>query len=577
MWTNLLDNAIDAVDGRGRITVRTASENGRVLVEVSDDGPGIPEEVRERIFEPFYTTKDVGEGTGLGLDISYRVVVEDHKGDIRVFSEPGDTRFQVRLPVDGPGDAQATVDRDLVDGGGRMMRRCLGGAGFHAPADRGADALRQGVRACRQETSSSTRGPWWTASTSCSKGRSRSLASTEPEETPVLNHGPGEFTGGLAVLTGRTSIHRARAAAPGRVLEIDSETFRRLPVEVPDVADMFISGLARRMRYTQRAYRQQEKFAALGKLSAGLTHELNNPAAAARRASEELGGAILEAQLTAIGHDERFSAGEREALVALQRETAAGKADPLDPLSLGDAEDELADWLGDHGCEEPWDLAPALAEAGVDTDRLEAMAEAFDDGSLACGLEWLAGTLDLVGLAGEIETSAGRISELVGAMKEYTYMDRAAAGEVDVISGLQNTLTILGPRLKNVTLSREYEKNLPAIPGRGGELNQVWTNLIDNAIDAVDGRGSITVRAYAEGARVVVEVVDDGPGIPRAAQVHVFEPFYTTKDIGSGTGLGLAIVRRIVTDHGGEIFVQSEPGETCFTVRLPIDIRQNGG
>ncbi|HET9928082.1 MAG TPA: cyclic nucleotide-binding domain-containing protein, partial [Rubrobacter sp.] len=150
-------------------------------------------------------------------------------------------------------------------------------------------------------------------------------------ETPVLNHGPGEFTGGLAVLTGRTSIHRARAAAPGRVLEIDSETFRRLPVEVPDVADMFISGLARRMRYTQRAYRQQEKFAALGKLSAGLTHELNNPAAAAMRASENLSGAILEAQLTAIRHDERFSAPEREALVALQRETAAGNADLLDP------------------------------------------------------------------------------------------------------------------------------------------------------------------------------------------------------------------------------------------------------
>src|ERR671914_1459777 len=173
------------------------------------------------------------------------------------------------------------------------------------------------------------------------------------EEIPVLNHGPGEFTGGLVMLTGRTSIHRARAAAPGRVVEIDSETFRRLPVEVPDVADMFISGLARRMRYTQRAYRQQEKFAALGKLSAGLTHELNNPAAAARRASEEFGGAILEAQLTAIGHDERFSAGERGALVALQREAAAGNAGPLDPLSLGDAEDELADWLGEHGVGEP--------------------------------------------------------------------------------------------------------------------------------------------------------------------------------------------------------------------------------
>jgi len=397
------------------------------------------------------------------------------------------------------------------------------------------------------------------------------------EEIPIGVHGPGEFTGGLAVLTGRTSIHRGRARAPSRVLEIDSETFRRIPVEVPDVADIFISGLARRMRYTQRAYRQREKLAALGKLSAGLAHELNNPAAAARRASEELGGAILEAQLTSLTHDERFSAGEREALVALQRETAAGNAALLDPLSLGDTEDGLADWLGDRGCEEPWDLAPALAEAGVDMDRLEAMAESFDDRSLACGLEWLAGTLDLVGLAGEIETSARRISELVGAMKEYTYMDRAVVGEVDVISGLQNTITILSPRLKGISLLREYEKNLPGIPGSGGELNQVWTNLIDNAIDAVDGCGSITIRAYVEGARVVVEVVDDGRGIPREAQVHVFEPFYTTKDIGTGTGLGLDIVRRIVTGHGGEVFLQSEPGETCFTVRLPLDTRQNGG
>jgi signal transduction histidine kinase len=233
--------------------------------------------------------------------------------------------------------------------------------------------------------------------------------------------------------------------------------------------------------------------------------------------------------------------------------------------------------LGDRGCQEPWDMAPALAEAGLDTDRLEAMAGAFDDRSLACGLEWLAGTLDLIGLAGEIETSARRISELVGAMKEYTYMDRAVVGEVDVISGLQNTITILGPRLKGISLLREYEKNLPGILGSGGELNQVWTNLIDNAIDAVDGRGSITIRAYVEGGCVVVEVVDDGRGIPREAQVHVFEPFYTTKDIGAGPGLGLDIVRRIVTGHGGEVFVRSEPGETCFTVRLPLDATQNGG
>jgi signal transduction histidine kinase len=331
------------------------------------------------------------------------------------------------------------------------------------------------------------------------------------------------------------------------------------------------------MRLAQRLYRQQEKLAALGKLSAGLAHELNNPAAAARRASEELGGAILEAQLTAIGHDERFSAAEREALVALQRETAEGNIAVLDPLSLGDAEDELARWLEDRGFEEPWYVVPALAAAGVDANRLETLAEVFDVHSLAWGLGWLASTLDLVGLAGEIGTSVGRISELVGAVKEYTYMDRASVGVVDVISGVENTLTILGPRLKGVTLRREYEENLPGIPGRGGELNQVWTNLIDNAIDAVDGRGSIVVRAFTEGAHVVVEVVDDGPGIPRKAQVHVFEPFYTTKEVGAGTGLGLDIVRRVVAGHGGEVSVQSEPGETCFTVRLAVDTTQNGG
>jgi signal transduction histidine kinase len=330
------------------------------------------------------------------------------------------------------------------------------------------------------------------------------------------------------------------------------------------------------MRYTQRAYRQQEKFAALGKLSAGLTHELNNPAAAARRASEDLSEAVLEAQLTAIGHDERFSADEREALVAFQRETAAGSADTLDPLSLGDAEDELADWLGDHGCGEPWDLAPALAEAGVDKDRLEAMALAFDDRSLACGLEWLAGTLDLVGLAGEIETSARRISELVGAMKEYTYMDRAAVGEVDVISGLQNTLTMLGPRLKNVSLSKEYEKNLPRIPGRGGELNQVWTNLIDNAIDAIAGQGVLALRAFTADGVVTVDIIDDGPGIPQEIQPRIFEPFYTTKDPGVGTGLGLHIAYNIIVNkHRGQLQVVSRTGETRFRVVLPIRLAGN--
>ena len=396
------------------------------------------------------------------------------------------------------------------------------------------------------------------------------------EETSLLDHEAGEFTGGLAVLTGRTSVHRARAASPCRVLEIDSETFRRVAVEIPEVADVFVSGLARRMRQTQRAFRQQEKLAALGKLSAGLTHELNNPAAAAKRAAGELGGAILEAQLAALKNDERFSEKGRGALVAVRRETVVDVAS-LDPLALGDAEDGLADWLEERGVAEAWELSPTLVAAGLGTDRLEALANTLEEESLAAGLGWLAKTISLVGLAGEIETSVGRISELVGAMKDYTYMDRAAAGEVDVIAGLENTLTILGHKLKGVSVRRVYEEDLPKIQGNGGGLNQVWTNLLDNAADALNGRGNITVEAFVEAERIVVEVVDDGPGIPRGARGRVFEPFYTSKEVGAGTGLGLDIVRRVVDAHGGEISFRSEPGETRFTVRLPLGTRQNGG
>jgi signal transduction histidine kinase len=381
------------------------------------------------------------------------------------------------------------------------------------------------------------------------------------EETQIVTHRAGEFTGGLAVLTGRTSIHRARAIAASRVLEIDSETFRRVALDIPDVADVFISRLA---------YRQQEKLAALGKLSAGLAHELNNPAAAARRAAEELREAGLKAQLLALQHDGRFSPEGRHALAALQRETT-GAAANLDPLSLSDAEDALGGWLEDRGVEEAWDLAPTLAAAGVGADRLESLAAELGEGLLAGGLGWLAATLEITSLTHEVRVSAGRISELVGAMKEYSYMDRAATGEVDVISGLENTLTILGHKLRGVSLTSNYEDGLPKIRGHGGELNQIWTNLIDNAADSVNGNGSVGIRAYRDGKWLAVEVVDDGPGVPRETQNRIFEPFYTTKEVGAGTGLGLDIVRRVVAGYGGEISVESKPGETRFTVRLPVD------
>ena len=396
------------------------------------------------------------------------------------------------------------------------------------------------------------------------------------EETRLLTHGRGGFTGGLAVLTGKKSIHRARAVSPTRVLEIDSEAFRRVTVEQPAVADALVSTLARRMRYTQRSIRQHEKLAALGKLSAGLAHELNNPAAAARRASEDLGPGILAAQLGALEHDARFSPAGRGALAGLLQEVAARPAATLDPLSLGDAGDDLAAWLEDRGVEEAWEIAPILAAAGVGHGDLEGLGVPPEQ--LSGAVRWLAGTLDLTGLAAEISASVGRISRLVGAMKEYTFMDRTSSMEADVVEGIENTLTILGHKLEGVSVDRDFEEDLPRVPGPGGELNQVWTNLLDNAADAVAGGGSVRVRAFREGEAVVVEVSDDGPGIPPEFEAHVFEPFFTTKEVGSGAGLGLDVARRVVRGHGGDISVRSGPGGASFAVRLPLDVgTRNGG
>jgi signal transduction histidine kinase len=311
------------------------------------------------------------------------------------------------------------------------------------------------------------------------------------QETPVTTLQRGDFTGSLVVVAGKTSIHRAQATTPSRVLEIDSEAFRRVTAELPQVADIFISSLGRRMRYTQRMRRQQEKMAALGKLSAGLAHELNNPAA-----------------------------------------------------------------------------------AGLEPGRLERLAEELgDERAFAAALEWFGATLELAGLAEEVGRSVARISELVGAMKDHTYMDRGSYSATDVREGLESTLTILGHKLKGATVSRDYEEGLPRIWAHGGDLNQVWANLLDNAADAVDGEGRIGVRAHRDGDAVVVEISDDGPGIPRELQARVFEPFFTTKQVGEGTGLGLDIVRRIVASHGGEVAFESGPGETRFVVRLPVERR----
>ncbi|HJQ29670.1 MAG TPA: ATP-binding protein [Rubrobacter sp.] len=368
--------------------------------------------------------------------------------------------------------------------------------------------------------------------------------------------------------TGRESrysgiaIHRI---AGGKILEEWSEA---------DNLEVVQPALEQELRRRERI--EHEKMAALGKLSAGLAHELNNPAAAARRAAAELRGAILDTQLLALEHDARLSSEVRETLVGVLREASDGIG--LDPLSQSDREQDLADWLDERGLGEAWDLAPILGGAGLEVGHLERLATGMEAGTLAVALEWLGATLRLTGLAEEVGQSAGRISDLVLAMKEYTYMDRAAYAGTDVREGLETTLTILGHKMKGAVLEREYEEDLPEIWANAGELNQVWTNLIENAIDAVDEGGNIKVRTAREKDQVLVEISDDGPGIPEEVRSRIFDPFFTTKETGEGTGLGLDIVRRIVASHSGEITFHSEPGETRFTVRLPVDQRLvNGG
>ncbi|QIN79292.1 cyclic nucleotide-binding domain-containing protein [Rubrobacter marinus] len=416
------------------------------------------------------------------------------------------------------------------------------------------------------------------------EGELRVLRPVEGGDEEVATHLPGEFTGQLAVLAGNVPRFRVRAVAPSRLLEITSGAFRRVSAERPAVADVFISALSRRVRENQDWARQNEKLAALGKLSAGLAHELNNPASAARRAAASLRTVILDAQETALRHDGRFTDGEKERILALRREVAGAGVDavPLDGLERSDLEDELSEKLEERGVEEAWELGPTLAGAGLDAERIEAFADGMEGEKLAGALAWLATTLDLLGLAGEVEGSTGRISELVRAMKEYTYMDRAPMQEVDVHEGIESTLVILGHKLKgNVEVEREYDRGLPRVSARGGELNQVWTNLIDNALDAMsggEGMGHLKIKTSRDGGCVKVEITDDGPGIARGLKGRIFEPFFTTKPIGEGTGLGLDIARRIVTRrHGGDMRVDSKPGETRFSVRLPVGAGEKDG
>ncbi len=337
-----------------------------------------------------------------------------------------------------------------------------------------------------------------------------------------------------------------------------------------------LEGIGMAMRSSQTIIGQRERLLSLGRLSAGLTHELNNPATAAVRATASLRELVSKIRRKLV-HLATADV-DPKALVALTdlQEAAVermAKAEKLSPVQVSEAEDEISDWLDDHGIDDAWDLAPTLVAAGVDSDWLDEVAETVPT-LLADGLHWVTYALEIEQLMGEIEDSTGRISALVGAARQYSQMDRAPHQEIDVRDGLKSTLIMLGHKIHergNITVVKDFDDSLPMIPAHPAELNQVWTNLIDNAIYAMPDGGTLTVRTSREDGWVLVEICDTGVGIPEEMQQKVFEPFFTTKPVGHGTGLGLDISYRVITQrHGGDLRVKSRPGDTRIQVRLPL-------
>ena len=366
----------------------------------------------------------------------------------------------------------------------------------------------------------------------------------------------------------------ARATTHTRLLRLKKARFPEMLQQIPELLPRLIGVLADRIREYSRAEQQRDKLSALGKLSAGLAHELNNPASAAGRAAEGLRDYMRELRrVNKTLDDAALSFDERALVVTIEEKLLdqMASAPPLDALEQSDREEELAAWLKAHKIPNEARLASGLVEAGIDGAAMERLGTKFRGEILSQVFERIVSSIGAERLTREIEASTARISELVRAIKEYTYMDQAPEQEVDVHSGIESTLTMLKFRLKHgVDVRREFDPKLPRIFAHGSELNQVWTNLIDNAIDAMGGKGELLIRTSRELDYVLIEVIDNGPGIPDAVKPHIFEPFYTTKGVGDGTGMGLDTVYRIVRAHHGDISVDSIPGHTNFQVRLPL-------
>ncbi len=393
-------------------------------------------------------------------------------------------------------------------------------------------------------------------------------------EVTIAMGGEGEVIGEMSLLDQAPRSATARATRDSRLLKIEQDAFRQLLASSPSATMAILHTVTTRLRNTEAMLRQNEKMAALGTLSAGLAHELNNPAAAGARSAAQLRDALGRWQELYGQLARQCDVPQMELVDRLRAEIAQRAKSPvvMDTLVRSDRESALEAWLEDRGVEGAWEIAPALVSSGWDLPSLQPLENKFGPDQLTALVCWLSAGSQVYTLSGEIAMSAERISEIVKAVKSYSYLDQAPIQQVDVHEGLENTLVILRYKLKqNIRVTREYDPDLPLIDAFGSELNQVWTNIIDNAIDALQGGGELTLRTYRQDGRVLIEIGDNGPGIPADIQSRIFEPFFTTKPPGVGSGLGLHISYNIVQKHHGQIQVTSQPGATVFRVTLPMD------
>jgi signal transduction histidine kinase len=383
---------------------------------------------------------------------------------------------------------------------------------------------------------------------------------------------PGDVTGVLPFSRMKQFPVNARAVTDGRVLRFPASLFPNLVQKMPELTQRLVGMMSDRIRETTRLEQQRDRLASLGKLSAGLAHELNNPASAAKRATSQLRDVLKRIRDASheLGRRDLTPAQKAE-IEKLETSFVQGDEVPRDALTISDLEDQIDSLLRSHGQTDLWQMAADLARKNVKPEALESLFATLEPDTARAALVRIAASVEIATLLNEIESGTSRISDLVRAIKEYTYMDQSPVQNVDIVKSLETTLTILNHKLKQgVVVQRVYEPIPLLVNSFGSELNQVWTNIIDNAIDAMGGKGELRVRTYREDSCVVVEIADNGPGILPDIQPHIFEPFFTTKGVGQGTGLGLDTVQRIVKKHRGNIQVASKPGDTRFEVRLPL-------